>query len=145
MHATDQTLMSPTVKIDRIFLREVLNRGQTEFYYSSPFAGFAQVALAYTCKRLGLKCFLFCERDPSEKFHENKHEFTRLAESYGANICSANSMGAGHDLRILDLIDKPKINLFSAPENFSFQSQQFFLNQKFPWGQKSSSLRTLKR
>lgn len=118
MPATDQTLMSPLVKIDKIsyqekrffavrddflpggtkqracapFLQEVVKKGQNEFYYASPFAGFAQVALAYTCQRLGLDCFLFCESDPTEKSMGQKHEFTRLAESYGAKISMASSL-----------------------------------------------------
>ena len=118
MHATDQTFMSPRVKIDRIsfggkkffavrddflpggtkqracapFLQEVVKKGQSEFYYASPFAGFAQVALAYTCQQLGLKCVLFCESDPTEKSFGQKHEFTRLAESYGAKISMYSSL-----------------------------------------------------
>ncbi len=108
----DQTLMSPTVKIDRIsykdkiffavrddllpggskqractpFLQKLVKEGRDEFYYASPFAGFAQVALAYTCRQLGLKCLLFCESDPTQKSFGLKHEFTRLAEAYGAKI-----------------------------------------------------------
>ncbi len=108
----DQTFMSPEVKIDQIFhknkrffavrddllpggskqracapfLQKLVKEGQDDFYYASPFAGFAQVALAYTCQQLGLNCRLFCESDPTQKLAGQKHEFTKLAEAYGANI-----------------------------------------------------------
>ena len=68
------------------FLEDLVKKGFDQFYYASPFAGFAQVALAYTCQQLGLKCVLYCEKDQTKESPNAKHEFTQLAESYGAKI-----------------------------------------------------------
>ena len=67
------------------FLRELLKKGIREVVYASPFAGFAQVALAYGCQEVGILCHLFCERDPSQP-ERRAHSFTELAESWGGRI-----------------------------------------------------------
>ncbi|MES2965460.1 MAG: pyridoxal-phosphate dependent enzyme, partial [Bdellovibrionota bacterium] len=69
------------------FLEALAERGYTRFYYASPFAGFAQVALAYVCRNLGLECHLYCSIDPNARTASGKkHEFTRLAEAHGAKV-----------------------------------------------------------
>lgn len=67
-------------------LEDLVSQGYSDFYYASPFAGFAQVALAYTCQQLNLKCVLFCEHDRTKAETKIAHEFTILAESFGAKI-----------------------------------------------------------
>lgn len=63
------------------YLREAGAAGVTSYVYASPPPGFAQVALAYVCRRLDLDCVLFCELVGDEF-----HEYSLLAESYGATI-----------------------------------------------------------
>ncbi len=67
-------------------LEDYVAQGIEHFCYASPFAGFAQVALAYTCQQMNLSCHLFCEMDPTQKFSGAMHEFTLLARSFGAEI-----------------------------------------------------------
>ncbi len=67
-------------------LEDYITQGTDHFCYASPFAGFAQVALAYTCQQMNLSCHLFCEMDPTQKFSGAMHEFTLLARSFGAEI-----------------------------------------------------------
>lgn len=74
-------------------LQEFLANGITELTYASPFAGFAQVALAYGCHALNLRCTLFCESDPSLEGTQ-AHMFTKLAESWGAKIVLVKSLSA---------------------------------------------------
>jgi hypothetical protein len=67
------------------FLNELLLQGAREFLYASPFCGFAQVALAKSAHELGVPCTIFAERDKRRE-ELVAHEFTKLAEKYGANI-----------------------------------------------------------
>jgi hypothetical protein len=60
-------------------------RGFRQFTYASPFAGFAQVALAYGCRELGLSCRIFAERDATQP-GRRAHAFTALAAQEGAQI-----------------------------------------------------------
>jgi Pyridoxal-phosphate dependent enzyme len=69
------------------YLRELLAEGHREIVYASPFAGFAQVALASSARHLGLACTLFCEEDRSRHGVVGvPHPFSRLAESMGARV-----------------------------------------------------------
>ena len=69
------------------YLQELLAEGHREIVYASPFAGFAQVALASSTRHLGLSCTLFCEEDRSRPGAVGvPHPFSRLAESMGARI-----------------------------------------------------------
>jgi hypothetical protein len=63
------------------YLSDALARGATSFVYATPPPGFAQVALAYACGRLGVECVLFCEQADGEL-----HEFSVLAQFYGATV-----------------------------------------------------------
>ncbi|HXH30799.1 MAG TPA: pyridoxal-phosphate dependent enzyme [Bacteriovoracaceae bacterium] len=74
------------------YLRKLMAQGFRHFVYASPFSGFAQVALAYACQELGAKCILFCESDNENK----KHEFTALAESFGAEIYLTSTLEGAH-------------------------------------------------
>ncbi len=68
------------------FLKILNKKGFKEFVYASPFAGFAQVALAASCRQLGVKCRLYCEQDPHAARPGTPHAFTQLAKSFGASI-----------------------------------------------------------
>lgn len=71
------------------FLQELSDGGYSTFLYASPFSGFAQVALAFVCAKLNLKCVIACERDPTTG---ELHAFSRLAESFGAKIVVVSSL-----------------------------------------------------
>ena len=73
------------------FLVETSAWGPREFIYAGPFCGFAQIALAYSCHALGLKARLFCVRDPKTG---GDHEYTRVAEQWGATISLHDSRNA---------------------------------------------------
>lgn len=76
------------------FLVEMSELGYTDFVYASPFSGFAQIALAYVCQQLGLRCHLFCERDP----HSGAlHAFSRAAMSFGARINECESLSEAEE------------------------------------------------
>jgi hypothetical protein len=71
------------------FLLELKRQGVEELVYASPFSGFAQVALAVSCKLLGLKCTVFSESDPSASLaagEPRSHSFSRLAAAHGASL-----------------------------------------------------------
>lgn len=84
-------------------LRDLMRQGHVHMIYASPFAGFAQVALAYGCHALGLRCTLFCERDATQTGIQ-PHPFTRLAEKWGAEIVLVNDLEEAED-RANDLCD----------------------------------------
>lgn len=77
-------------------LTDFKRQGATHMIYASPFAGFAQVALAYGCHSLDLRCTLFCEKDPHQP-GASPHPFTQLAESWGAEIILTDSLGAAEE------------------------------------------------
>jgi len=59
----------------------------SEFIYASPFAGYAQIALAKACQQLGYQCTLFCEQDRNEGVDSNSlHELSLKAKKAGAVI-----------------------------------------------------------
>lgn len=66
------------------YLRLKAAAGIEEFVYASPFSGFAQIALAAGCRTLGLRCVVFTSPDPDNPGH--LHEFSRVAQSYGAKL-----------------------------------------------------------
>jgi hypothetical protein len=69
----------------RSFLESLDAQGNSAFVYASPFCGFAQVALARAASSLGREAVLFAARDPFQK-GSCAHEYTRLAESFGATV-----------------------------------------------------------
>ncbi len=71
------------------YLQHLVNSGYSQFIYASPFAGFAQVALSYCAQRLGIQVILFCEKDPAT---QNFHEFSLLAQKYGAQLILCDSL-----------------------------------------------------
>lgn len=116
------------------YLSELSALGYNHFIYASPFAGFAQVALAYVCEKLSMKCTIFAEIDPKTKA---LHEFTSLAKKYGAhivatnNLCSAEQMSKNF-LRKNDLFYKIPLG-FDSPEYKNLmlkQVQDQWLNLK---------------
>jgi hypothetical protein len=66
------------------WLLDLRSAGVRELVYASPFCGFAQVALAASCRAIGLGCRVFAERDGSREGYA-PHELTALAASYGAS------------------------------------------------------------
>jgi hypothetical protein len=79
------------------YLQDLSLEGHREIVYASPFAGFAQVALASSARHLGLACTLFCERDQGVPLQSGEtgppHAFTQLAKSLGAKIILAPNLG----------------------------------------------------
>ncbi|MES2856266.1 MAG: hypothetical protein V4692_10410 [Bdellovibrionota bacterium] len=73
------------------YLRDLMEEGYTEFIYASPFSGFAQVALAYSCQAVGASCTLFCEPDPKTGTY---HTFTLLAMNLGAKVHLVKTLAA---------------------------------------------------
>lgn len=98
------------------FIEDMIRLGYNHFVYASPFAGFAQVALAYTCRILGVKCTIVCERD--QRF-ENKqlHPFSELAKVYGAKIILVNSLREAEDFAMA--IGIHQYNTFKIPLGFN--------------------------
>jgi hypothetical protein len=69
------------------FLMDQARKGFEEFVYASPPPGFAQVALASTCRQMGFRCTIFCDDlDVGGIPTATLHEFSRLAHSFGARI-----------------------------------------------------------
>ncbi len=64
------------------YLANLEHEGFKEFVYASPFAGFAQVALASALKYLDVQATVFCEPNNETK----KHRFSQLAEKMGAKV-----------------------------------------------------------
>lgn len=77
-------------------LRDFQRQGAEHMIYASPFAGFAQVALAYGCHSVGLQCTLFCERDPHQPGMA-AHAFTKLAQRWGAKIMLTESLARAEE------------------------------------------------
>lgn len=77
-------------------LREFQRQGHAHMIYASPFAGFAQVALAYGCHSVGLACTLFCEKDPHQPGVAS-HAFTKLAQRWGAKIMLTDSLARAEE------------------------------------------------
>ncbi|MDH4469168.1 MAG: hypothetical protein QE271_14000 [Bacteriovoracaceae bacterium] len=71
------------------YINNLIQQGVKHFIYASPFSGFAQVALAYSCELLEVECTLFCERDTEKN---QIHEFSKLAEKYGAKIILCDNL-----------------------------------------------------
>jgi len=69
------------------YLRELIERGYREFTYATPFAGFAQLALAYACRDLKVHCQLFAEADPNQGSDRLlPHDITREAIAARASV-----------------------------------------------------------
>ena len=74
------------------FLLDQVAKGKTSFVYASPFAGFAQVALALCCNELELACRIYSEEDKSAASPGQRHAFTQLAADAGAEIILCESL-----------------------------------------------------
>ncbi|WP_170179617.1 pyridoxal-phosphate dependent enzyme [Parashewanella spongiae] len=74
-------------------LQNLAEDGFTEFVYASPFSGFAQIALASTCKLLNLKCTLFCEQNRSLLTkNQTLHEFSEIAKQSADSVYIESSL-----------------------------------------------------
>jgi hypothetical protein len=84
------------------YLEELQALGAQEFVYASPFAGFAQVALAVGAALVGAKCVVYCERDKSTgdaNLDQNPrfHSFSKLAQAHGATIHLCEDLAQAHE------------------------------------------------
>jgi hypothetical protein len=101
------------------FLEDMMRLGKRHFIYASPFAGFAQVALAYVSQMLDVSCTLFCERD--QRFEDDRlHPFSLLAQSYGASVILVESLAKAQEKTFaLSRIDSQSMQIplgFDCPE-----------------------------
>jgi len=82
----------------RPFLTDLWAKGYREFAYASPFAGFAQLALAYACRDLDLPCRLFAQADPHLSGDRLvPHAITLEAERAGARVTLEPSLEAAEE------------------------------------------------
>ncbi|RYZ79617.1 MAG: hypothetical protein EOP06_26860, partial [Proteobacteria bacterium] len=51
------------------FITELRQQGYDNFFYASPFCGFAQIALATAVQLLGVECTIYCEKAPTGGMH----------------------------------------------------------------------------
>ncbi len=72
-------------------LKDMKARGVRKVTYASPFAGFAQIALAQGCKEVGLACRIFAEFDPTQT-GMHLHPYSKIAESFGADVCMVEDL-----------------------------------------------------
>ncbi|OQW49145.1 MAG: hypothetical protein A4S09_03520 [Proteobacteria bacterium SG_bin7] len=101
------------------FLRDMNKKGFGKFIYASPFSGFAQVALAFSCQQLGYECHLFCEINKADS--ENKmHPFSQLAQFYGAQITLVDSLQIGEKLAEQSIQNSP--DTMKIPLGFDCES-----------------------
>ena len=77
------------------FLQFLASQGLTQFVYASPFCGFAQLALAISCHKLGYQCHIVSTLAPDS---EGLPPLARIAESYGATLSTASSLTAAQDV-----------------------------------------------
>lgn len=77
-------------------LKELKARGVRKVTYGSPFAGFAQVALAQGCQEVGLDCRIFAEFDPTQS-GMHLHPYSKIAESFGADVCMVEDLSEAED------------------------------------------------
>lgn len=107
------------------FLNALREQGFRHFVYASPFAGFAQVALAYVCQSLGLECTLVAERDPATG---EMHEFTALAQSYGARVFLESSLESAE--RKAHRFTLKEENAFKIPLGFNDEMYRFAMRRE---------------
>jgi hypothetical protein len=113
------------------YLAQKLKAGFRSFAYASPFAGFAQVALAQAARMCGVELHLFCEAMPAELLQNSEpglqaHEFTKLAQSFGATVSLFQDLDSA----------KMAANNFAEKDTTRFQ---------IPLGLNDSIFRTLMR
>lgn len=80
------------------YVNAMTKKGFDHFVYPSPFCGFAQVALSYVCKILDIHCTIVAERDRGGDNESGKHEYTRLAEQYGARILLVDTLDQAEEI-----------------------------------------------
>ncbi|MGE0528169.1 MAG: pyridoxal-phosphate dependent enzyme [Bdellovibrionales bacterium] len=107
------------------FLLALRSQCFDQFVYASPFAGYAQVALAYACQILGLKCILFAEVEPKTK---KPHRFTRLAQSYGAHVLVAPTLDAAEQGALN--FSQARSQTYKIPLGFDDPHYKFLMRQE---------------
>ena len=77
------------------YIQDLMATGASEFVYASPFCGYAQIALAYSCKLLGLGCTIFAVTTPTVGDRSPLlHEYSLLAQALGADVIPCPSLQA---------------------------------------------------
>lgn len=71
------------------FLKTLKEAGYRNFAYATPFAGYAQVALAVAAREVGVNAVIFAEPAPGGQLHENSF----LAHQYGAEVIHVPDLG----------------------------------------------------
>ncbi|HEY1068445.1 MAG TPA: hypothetical protein VGE52_20140, partial [Pirellulales bacterium] len=102
------------------YLEELVAEGVEEFVYASPFAGFAQVALAISARALGKKSTIFCERDATSPDQARFHEFSELARNHGARTVLVESLD--HAIRDATCYAGERIGRAQLPLGFDCES-----------------------
>jgi hypothetical protein len=110
-------------------LRDLVANGASRMTYASPFAGFAQIALAYGCHQLGIPCTIFSERDPSLPGLQ-AHPFTKVANEWGATVILVPCLKDGEE-RATALADSGRTHQIPL----GFQCREF--QQHFQYAVKS--------
>lgn len=77
-------------------LKDFQKQGVRDVVYASPFAGFAQIALAYGCQAVGMRCKVYCERDPGQPGLK-PHSFTLLAQQWGAEVVVVETLAEAEE------------------------------------------------
>lgn len=101
------------------FIQDMRSLGFDHFVYASPFAGFAQVALAYVCQILKVKCTIMAERD--QRFTKDQfHPFSLMARDFGAKLVMVKSLAEAEEFAtIVSLHQTRKLKIplgFDCPE-----------------------------
>ncbi len=120
-------------------LQEFSKGGFESFVYASPFAGFAQVALAFVGSVLGFKIHIICERDRGPKPElDGKHRFTRLAEKYGAQITLVDTLAQAET----KAFQEASMKIAKIPLGFSCKefSQAFERELALQWAEISKQI-----
>lgn len=80
------------------YLKLLMNEGHENFFYASPFSGFAQVALSYVCKVLNIECTIVCEKDQRFPHLAHFHPFSQKARANGAKLVMAQSLPEAEEI-----------------------------------------------
>lgn len=112
------------------FLRDVAREGVREFVYASPFAGFAQIALAVACQKLKFECRVIAEADPSlSRGPQGKvaHPFSQLAQSFGARLELVTDLRDASTRASDYAAELPE--RFNVPLGFDHELYRFYLRE----------------
>lgn len=124
------------------YLQSMHEQGISQFIYASPFSGFAQIALAASCRILGLECHLFCEKDQTAT-KTAFHEFSKIAAEMGAKIYLCDSLDEAESTALYFQSRLPRA--FKIPLGFDHPLYKKFLLEEISicWKEICYELKTL--